>query len=168
MTKISGCKLPQVVRHPSNDRRNSSDYLNGAKGIGRFAVRYLGDHLTLESTAFDKGRDTLTTLTATFNWPDLDKTADLSHTRIPYRLTAASQLTPPRAPSSLLVSSEAMRRSRPPEIFAPTFSELCRRCMASTLESFTVQQSKVSRTPDSTLLFRETKLLAMQTLPTWY
>ena len=42
--------------------------LTGAKGIGRFAIRYLGDQLTLESTAFDKTRGKLTTLKAKFDW----------------------------------------------------------------------------------------------------
>jgi signal transduction histidine kinase len=65
--------------------------LTGAKGIGRFAVRYLGDYLTLESTALDRSRDQLTTLKATFNWPELDKTADLSKTRIPYELLKSAE-----------------------------------------------------------------------------
>jgi signal transduction histidine kinase len=65
--------------------------LTGAKGIGRFAIRYLGDHLTLESTAFDTKRGQLTTLRANFNWPDVDTTADLSQARIPYQLLIAKR-----------------------------------------------------------------------------
>ena len=47
--------------------------LTGAKGIGRFAVRYLGDYLTLVSVAMDGGRGHLTRLTAKFDWPRLDR-----------------------------------------------------------------------------------------------
>ena len=50
----------------------------GEKGIGRFAVRYLGDHLTLQSVAFDENHDCMTQLTAIFDWPDLDAAEDLS------------------------------------------------------------------------------------------
>jgi HSP90 family molecular chaperone len=47
--------------------------MTGAKGIGRFAVRYLGDHLSLESTAYDPRRREQTTLKAQFDWPKLDE-----------------------------------------------------------------------------------------------
>src|SRR5438874_1528887 len=43
--------------------------LTGAKGIGRFAVRYLGDHLALQSTAFDRRYGCVTRLEAGFDWP---------------------------------------------------------------------------------------------------
>lgn len=43
--------------------------LTGAKGIGRFAVRYLGDDLTLITVAEDPGRKFKTKLTARFDWP---------------------------------------------------------------------------------------------------
>jgi signal transduction histidine kinase len=78
-TKASEQRSPRFLR-----------LLTGAKGIGRFAVRYLGDQLTLESTAADAKRKCLTTLRATFDWPELDKTDDLSTTRIPYEVLAAS------------------------------------------------------------------------------
>jgi HSP90 family molecular chaperone len=65
--------------------------LTGAKGIGRFAVRFLGDHLTLESTARDRKRGYLTTLTADFNWPTIDKQLDLAQTKVSYRLTRAAE-----------------------------------------------------------------------------
>lgn len=63
--------------------------LTGAKGIGRFAVRYLGDHLTLESTAQDPDRGYLTTTKATFDWPQLDKLEDLAETEVPFELIRA-------------------------------------------------------------------------------
>lgn len=70
-------------------RRVSARYcrpLTGAKGIGRFAVRYLGDKLKVESVAFDKDRDCLTKLTAEFDWPTLDAAEDLSQAPISYTL----------------------------------------------------------------------------------
>ncbi len=68
--------------------------MTGTKGIGRFAVRYLGDSLSLESTAYDGDRGEHTTLKATFDWPQLDKLADLSNLKIPYELSRASSGSP--------------------------------------------------------------------------
>lgn len=63
--------------------------LTGAKGIGRFAVRYLGDHLTLESVAFDQSHDCLTKLTAIFDWPRLDAFPDIAKASVKYELVRA-------------------------------------------------------------------------------
>ncbi|HYV35186.1 MAG TPA: sensor histidine kinase [Gemmataceae bacterium] len=63
--------------------------LTGAKGIGRFAVRYLGDELELESTAFDGAKGYLTILKAVFRWHDLDAQSDLARTTVPYQLLKA-------------------------------------------------------------------------------
>lgn len=63
--------------------------LTGAKGIGRFAVRYLGDHLTLTSVAWDPRHGCQTQLTAEFDWPALDKARDISQLRVPYTLEQA-------------------------------------------------------------------------------
>jgi signal transduction histidine kinase len=60
--------------------------LTGAKGIGRFAVRYLGDHLTLQSITYDRERKSTTKLTATFDWRKLDTVATLSQVEVPYTL----------------------------------------------------------------------------------
>jgi len=68
--------------------------LTGAKGIGRFAVRYLGDHLTLESVAFDKHHDCLTKLKAVFDWPKLDSAQDISKMAVDYSLVQVSKETP--------------------------------------------------------------------------
>lgn len=68
--------------------------LTGAKGIGRFAVRYLGDHLHLESTALDKERGCVTRLTADFNWPAMDAFENLSQTAVAYRLVRVPDDTP--------------------------------------------------------------------------
>ena len=63
--------------------------VSGEKGIGRFAVRYLGQHLDLETTAFDKKRGCNTTLRATFDWPKFDRNHDLGTVKVPYRLYRA-------------------------------------------------------------------------------
>ena len=62
--------------------------ITGEKGIGRFAVRFLGKRLRLESVADDAGRGVRTRLTATFNWPRFDRNEDLGKVRVPYRLDA--------------------------------------------------------------------------------
>src|SRR6266478_6192806 len=60
--------------------------LTGAKGIGRFAVRYLGEHLTLISVADDPKRRYKTRLTATFDWPEIDKLGDIREAEVNYKL----------------------------------------------------------------------------------
>lgn len=61
--------------------------LTGAKGIGRFAVRYLGDHLALKSIAFDPEYDCTTLLEAAFDWPRLDIARDISEISVDYSLS---------------------------------------------------------------------------------
>lgn len=68
--------------------------LTGAKGIGRFAVRYLGDHLTLMSVSFDPDRKCMTRLTAIFDWPKLDIATDISKAAVEYELVRISDATP--------------------------------------------------------------------------
>jgi signal transduction histidine kinase len=67
--------------------------ISGEKGIGRFAVRYLGRHLDLESTAFDKKRGCNTTLKAAFDWPQFDRNEDLGTVKVPYKLYRADPST---------------------------------------------------------------------------
>jgi len=70
----------------------SRDYkrkLTGAKGIGRFAVRFLGKKLTLTSIAFDPQEKIKTRLVAEFDWSMFDETSDLSRIKIPYSVFAA-------------------------------------------------------------------------------
>jgi signal transduction histidine kinase len=68
--------------------------LTGSKGIGRFAVRYLGDHLTLESVAHDSHYKCVTRLKADFDWPRLDKAQDISNIRVDYKLVEVPAGTP--------------------------------------------------------------------------
>ena len=63
--------------------------ITGEKGIGRFAVRFLGSALHLESVADDQGRDLRTKLIADFDWPRFDQNEELGNVRVPYRLVAA-------------------------------------------------------------------------------
>ncbi len=63
--------------------------LTGAKGIGRFAVRYLGDHLTLTTVADDSKRKSRTRLTATFDWPEIDRLTDIHAAEVSYTLEQA-------------------------------------------------------------------------------
>jgi signal transduction histidine kinase len=62
--------------------------VTGAKGIGRFAVRYLGDDLTLITVADDAGRGLKTKLTARFTWPDIDRLSDIRDAKVKYTLEA--------------------------------------------------------------------------------
>lgn len=68
--------------------------ITGEKGIGRFAVRFLGRGLELESIADDATRALRTKLTATFDWPKFDRSEDLGQVRVPYELVEANPLTP--------------------------------------------------------------------------
>jgi signal transduction histidine kinase len=68
--------------------------LTGAKGIGRFAVRYLGDYLLLESIALDRDYGFPTKLTARFDWQKLDRAEDIGATSVEYTLTKAADGVP--------------------------------------------------------------------------
>jgi signal transduction histidine kinase len=66
-----------------------SRLITGEKGIGRFAVRFLGRALHLESVAFDRRRKCLTKLIADFDWPKFDRHEDLGKVKVPFRLERA-------------------------------------------------------------------------------
>jgi len=68
--------------------------LTGAKGIGRFAVRYLGEHLTLVSVAEDPARKHKTRLTASFDWPEIDKLSDLEKAKVDFTLERIAATEP--------------------------------------------------------------------------
>jgi len=69
-------------------------YITGEKGIGRFSVRFLGEHLRLTSVADDSQRGIKTRLTATFEWPEYDASADIGLINVPYELTVADRDAP--------------------------------------------------------------------------
>ena len=68
--------------------------ISGEKGIGRFAVRYLGRKLELVTTAHDPKRGFNTTLTASFDWPKFDKNEDLGAVQVPFTVTRAEPDAP--------------------------------------------------------------------------
>jgi signal transduction histidine kinase len=68
--------------------------ITGEKGIGRFAVRFLGRVLHLESVADDPKRHVRTRLVADFDWPKFDQHEDLGKVKVPYRLEAAGDGVP--------------------------------------------------------------------------
>lgn len=68
--------------------------VTGAKGIGRFAVRYLGDDLTLITVAEDRKRRFRTKLTARFNWPQIDLLSDIRDAKVKYTLEALGANAP--------------------------------------------------------------------------
>lgn len=67
--------------------------ITGEKGIGRFAVRFLGRALHLESVADDPTRNCRTRLIADFDWPRFDHDEDIGKIAVPYRLEAADNET---------------------------------------------------------------------------
>ena len=58
--------------------------LTGSKGVGRFAVRFLGE--TLDFTSVAETADGRTKLSAVFDWPAIDRETDVKKVRIRYRL----------------------------------------------------------------------------------
>lgn len=68
--------------------------ITGEKGIGRFAVRYLGQTLSLRSTADDAERGARTRLEADFHWIEFDQQEDLGEIKIPYILREAADDEP--------------------------------------------------------------------------
>jgi len=78
------------------DRANSRKYgrpVSGEKGIGRFAVSYLGRHLSLTTIAIDS-KYGKTELTAEFDWPQFDRETDLGVVTVPYQLRKAGHDAP--------------------------------------------------------------------------
>ena len=67
--------------------------ITGEKGIGRFAVRFLGDALHLESVAEDPITGSHTRLVADFDWPEFDRNDDLTSVDVPYRLETSDPAT---------------------------------------------------------------------------
>lgn len=68
--------------------------VSGEKGIGRFAVSYLGRFLTLTTVADDPKLKCRTILTAQFDWPAFDRSEDLGTIKVPYELRRATSDTP--------------------------------------------------------------------------
>ena len=58
--------------------------VTGQKGIGRFAVRFLGNALRLESVKLDAKTGGKTRLVAIFDWQRLDRRVRLADAKVPY------------------------------------------------------------------------------------
>ena len=69
-------------------------FITGEKGIGRFAVRFLGRSLELETVADDEDRGVRTKLTAQFDWPEFDRNEDLGSVEVPYQLEEVDKSVP--------------------------------------------------------------------------
>lgn len=72
-----------------SESRNFKRAITGEKGIGRFAVRFLGERLRIISIAVDEDGEK-TRLSVEFDWPKLDDFADLNRAKIPYQLSRAA------------------------------------------------------------------------------
>jgi signal transduction histidine kinase len=89
-------KWMRIATGSKAEERFSRKYkrrLTGAKGIGRFAVRYLGDHLSLITIATDPIRKKKTKLTAIFDWPKIDRLSDIRDAEVAYKLEQVSAET---------------------------------------------------------------------------
>lgn len=76
-------KIATANKLIDNKSRIFNRKVTGSKGIGRFAVRFLGKNLILESVA--KNEDgSKSKLTAIFNWEELDEQEDLTTLEVPY------------------------------------------------------------------------------------
>jgi signal transduction histidine kinase len=89
--KSGWMRIGTSSKEASPSSRIFARVITGEKGIGRFAVRFLGKALHLESVAFDKGLGELTRLSADFNWPEFDRNEDLGKVKVPYHLSRAHQ-----------------------------------------------------------------------------
>jgi len=98
-------------------------HLTGQKGIGRFAVRFLGNGLHLDSVAWDENRECLTRLLADFDWQNSMKTKILTMQRSPTNCFGSPKrnLRERLLPS---IHSKLMRNSLSPLIFELRFSRL--------------------------------------------
>lgn len=70
--------------------RHYSRKLTGSKGVGRFAVRFLGELLKIETVAeYDNGKRFK--ISAIFDWNKIDEAKNLKELRIPYTLTPTDE-----------------------------------------------------------------------------
>lgn len=73
-------------KQKQNKSRLFKRSVTGSKGIGRFAARFLGDNLRLESVAFDAKQGVNVKLTANFDWKNIDREKNLVKHKIMYEL----------------------------------------------------------------------------------
>lgn len=81
--------------------------ITGEKGIGRFAVRFLGMTLEVESVCDDPRLGVRTRLKAMFDWESFDRHQDLGKTQVDYVVTEV----PNRVPTGTILTIGALRPS---------------------------------------------------------
>jgi signal transduction histidine kinase len=99
-------KWMRIATGSKQEERLSPKYqrvMTGAKGIGRFAVRFLGGHLKLISVAEDLKRECKTKLTANFDWATIDRASELRQAPVPYEVVYAG--TEDSLGTTLIISS---------------------------------------------------------------
>ncbi len=113
--------------------------LTGSKGVGRFAVRSLGNHLVLTTTAYDPKKKYRTTVKATFDWSQLDKTDDLLKLKVPYELTERSN-----DPTGTTLQITRLNSALTEEVFSRVRSEVLR--IASPLSALRPRKGRLAET----------------------
>jgi signal transduction histidine kinase len=96
MTEEEFLKKWMEIATPDKQRnRRSAVYkrsVTGSKGIGRFAVRFLGLKLKLETVA-ESSTGRKRKLSITFDWLQIDKLQQIQQAKIPYRLESVNANT---------------------------------------------------------------------------
>lgn len=82
--------------------RNFRRPLTGAKGVGRFAARFLGMRLVLESYSYDPEVSTHCRLRATFDWLSFEWGTALTKVSIPYEYERG--VSPPKMRTTLTIT----------------------------------------------------------------
>ncbi len=116
-------KWMYVATPDKQQRRESRLYkrpVTGSKGIGRFAVRFLGHKLKLETTANDEDTNSRTTLTVNFKWLEIDNAPRLHTVEIPYEIRPASK----QQQTGTCLTITSSRESGPVELEKTTLTEL--------------------------------------------
>lgn len=88
--KLGWMRIGTSAKEARTHTRIFNRPVSGEKGIGRFAVRFLGRKLKLRSVAVGEDSGMKTVLTANFDWPDFDRNLDLGNVKVPYVLQSAS------------------------------------------------------------------------------
>lgn len=105
MTEEEFLKNWMQIATPDKQRERRSRLhkraVTGSKGIGRFAVRFLGRSLRLETVANVQGKEgERKLLCVTFDWERIDLAAQLHTVKIPYEVREAP---PDRSPGTRLI-----------------------------------------------------------------
>lgn len=82
-------RVGTAAKAGSAESRKYMRPVTGEKGIGRFAVRFLGASLKVRTVADDPERGIRTVLEATFDWTEVDRNEDLGRVTVPFSLRAA-------------------------------------------------------------------------------